>query len=136
MKKGKRVKPRFPIEYRLLITPKYKEREKKTVTLVALRTVNEFTNFLYEIIVQDSMNDNTMHLKIQGLRAPQVSLPGMGPAKFKKEYDGLSGTFTVIVTKLDREENVFVVDISTQNVALIKGPKTKFVEVVTEENDW
>ncbi len=136
MKKGKRVKPKFPIEYRLLITLKYNEREKKTVVLVALRTVNEFTNFLYEIIVQDTLNNDVLHLRINGLRAPQVSLPGMGPAKFQKEYEGLNGTFTVIVTKLDRMENIFVVNISEKLVTIVKSPKMKFVEFVTNEQDW
>jgi hypothetical protein len=136
MKQGKRIKPRFPIEYRLLITPKYKEREKKTVILAALRTVNEFTNFLYEIIVQDSVVDHTLHLKIHGLRAPKLTLPGMGPATFLKEYDDLNGTFNVIITKLDREENAFVVDISKEKVILEKSPKEKFVEIVTSEEDW
>ena len=136
MKQGKRVKPKFSIEYRLLITPKYKEREKKTVILAALRTVNEFTNFLYEIIVQDSVVDHNLHLKIHGLRAPQVTLPGTGPAVFNKEYEDLSGKFNVIVSKLGREENVFVVNISKEKITIEKSPKEKFVEIVTSEEDW
>ena len=136
MKQGKRVKPKFPIEYRLLITPLYKEREKETVILVALRTVNEFINFLYEIIVEDNVTNHDFRLNIHGLRAPQVSLPGIGPARFSKEYVNLSGKYNVIVTKLGREENVFVVEISNEKVALEQSPKKKFVEIVTNKEDW
>jgi hypothetical protein len=136
MKQGKRIKPIFPIEYRLLITPKYKERENKTVILVALRTVSEFTNFLYEIIVEDSVNDNNLLLSIHGLRAPQVSLPGTGPAVFKKEFTGFNGTYTVVVTKLNREENLFTVNISNKKVTIENSPNEKFVELVTSEEEW
>jgi hypothetical protein len=136
MKKGKRVQPKFPIEYRLLIAPKYKERENVTVILVALRTVNAFTNFLYEIIVQDSVTDHDLHLNIHGLRAPQVTLPGTGPATFKKEFTELNGTYNVIVKKLGREENVFTVAISQNGVTVERGPKKKFVEIVTNEEEW
>ena len=136
MKKGKRVAVRFPIEYRLLITPKYKEREKQTVTRVALRTVNEFSNFRYEIIVEDHIEDRTMLLKIHGLRAPKMTLPSMGPAIFSTEYSSLKGKYTVIISKLDKEENAFTVDISEHKVVLEESPKKHFVDVVTTEEDW
>ena len=136
MKQGKRVKPVFPIEYRLLITPKYKERENITVILVALRTVNEFTNFLYEIIVEDSVDGNNLHLKINGLRAPQLTLPSTGPAMFKKEYTNLNGTYSVTITKLGRDENTFTVSISNKKATVEQSPDEKFVEVVTNEEEW
>ena len=136
MKKGKRIKLKFPIEYRLLITPKYKEREKETVTLVALRTVNEFTNFLYEIVVVPEFSDRTLRLNIHGLRAPQVTLPGSGPAKFRSEYNNLHGRYTVIVSKLNREENSYEVSVSKESVVIEKSPRKKFVDLVTNEDEW
>ena len=89
MKKGKRIKPKFPIEYRLLITHRFKEREGKTVTLVALRTVNEFTSFRYEIVAGLEVDGQKIRLKIHGLRAPQVTIPGTGPALFREEHEQL-----------------------------------------------
>jgi len=136
MKQGKRVKPKFPIEYRLLITPKVKEREKKIVTLFALRTVNEFTNFRYEIIVEPEVNNRTMHLKIRGLRAPQVSIPAVGPATFSAEYDGLNGSYDVIISKHAKYENKFIVNINKEKIVVKEIPNKRFIEIVTDENEW
>ena len=136
MKQAKQVVAKDPIEYRLLITPKYKEREKVTVTLVALRTITEFTNFQYEIVVEDSVEDRTIQLGIHGLRAPRMSLPKMGPAIFEKEYSDLKGKFTIIVTKLDQVENSFEVSISKTKVVIQNGPQNQFVDIVTRQEDW
>lgn len=136
MKQGKRVKPVELFDYSLLITPKYKEREKKTVMLVALRTVKEFGNFQYEIIVEESVDDKTLRLDIRGLRAPQQTIPGAGPALFKKEYEGLKGTYNIVVTKLDKTKNEFVVEIGEKDVKILKSPKKKFVTLTTNEEEW
>jgi hypothetical protein len=136
MNRGKRIKPVVPIEYRLLITPKLKERERKIVTLVALRTMVEFTNFRYDIVVEPECTDRTLKFTIRGLRAPQVSLPGTGPAVFKTEYDGLHGTYNVIVSKHGKDENLFSVHISNNEIRLKKIPEKKFVEIVTKEVEW
>src|SRR5437867_7683106 len=119
----------------MVITPRYNDREKKTVTLVALRTVNEFRNFLYEIVVHPEVSGHALRLKIQGLRAPQVSLPGTGPARWSAEYDDLQGAYTVTVSKLEREENAFDIRIASDKVIVEKSPKTKFVELITTEED-
>ncbi len=135
-RKTDRVKPRFPIEYRVLITRTYKEREKETVTTVAIRTVNEFTNFRYEIVVEAVLKDQSLRLGINGLRAPQVTIPGTGPATYRTEFRNLRGTYTVIVSKPGREENTFSVRISGDSVTIESVPKKKFVEIVTDENEW
>ena len=136
MKKGKRVKPKFPIEYRLLITPKQGEREKETVILVALRTVNEFKNFLYEIVVEPRLADRTVRLDIHGLRAPQVTIPGTGPAKFMTEFKDLHGIYSVAVSKPNGEENLYKVNISNTEVIIEESPNKKFVDLVTNEEEW
>ena len=136
MNKGKRVKPKFPIEYRVLITPRFKERETEPVTMIALRTVNEFTNFRYEIVVLPEISDHTIKLNIHGLRAPQVSLPGSGPAIFETEYNNLDGIYDVVVSKPDHEENNFSVSISKDHIIVEKSPRNKFVEIVTSEEEW
>ena len=136
MKKGKRIKPKFPIEYRLLIIQRFKEREGKTVTLVALRTVNEFTSFRYEIVAGLEVDGQKIRLKIHGLRAPQVTIPGTGPALFREEHEQLRGLYTVAVSKLDREENVFSVRFDGDIVTVESSPRNKFVEIVTNEEEW
>jgi len=136
MKKGKKVKPPTPAEYRLLITPKMKEREKRAVTLIALRTLKEFRSFRYEIIVEDLIEGSTIYLKIHGLKAPQVGLPSMGPAVYRAEYPRLRGEYSLVVTKLNREENKFTVSFTDTSVTVKEGPEKKFVEIVTSEREW
>jgi len=136
MKKGKRVKPKFPIEYRVLITQQLNEREKKMMTLVALRTTIEFKNFLYEIIVEPILSDRTLHLKIHGLRAPQVTIPGTGPAKYSTTFGDLAGTYAVIITKPNGEENAFEIHIANNLVAVEKSPRKRFADLVTKEEEW
>ncbi len=136
MKKGKKIKPVAPVEYRLLITHKIKEREKRKVILFALRTTKEFSSFRYEIIVEDLIEGNTIYLKIHGLKAPQVGLPATGPAVYRAEYPRLRGEYSVVVTKLDREENAFTVVITDTSITVKESPEKKFVEIITREEDW
>ncbi len=136
MKQGKRIKRAFPAEYRLLIDQKRKEREQTTVTRAALRTVNEFTNFRYEIVVEPVLEGKTIRLSIHGLRAPQVTIPGTGPAVFETEFEGLRGTYTVVVSKLDREENQFTISISAESVTLKSPAGGGFVDLVTNVQEW
>jgi hypothetical protein len=136
MKKGKRVKPKFPIEYRLLMVRRMSERDKTMETFVALRTTLEFRNFLYEIIVEPIAAEQTLHLKIHGLRAPQVTIPGTGPAKFSATFGDLHGRYEVIITKPNGEENAFTVHIANDHVEVEKGPRKKFADLVTREEEW
>lgn len=136
MKQGKRVKVIFPIEYRLLVTSLYKEREKEFVTLIGLRTFNEFTNFHYELIVDISLSGKTLEIDIRGLRAPQVTIPGSGPAVFMKEVKDLHGTYTIVVKKLSKEENIFSLHITKEKVVVKESPAKRFTDVVTTREDW
>lgn len=136
MKQGKRVRPVFPIEYRLLVTLRYNEREDHYVTLIGLRTTNEFSNFRYEMIVEPKVSGKTLRLDIHGLRAPQVTIPGSGPAVFRTEFPELLGRYNIIVAKLDKEENAFTLNISTNGVVVEKVPRKRFVDIVTTEDRW
>ena len=136
MKKGKRVKVVFPIEYRLLVMPTYKEREKRVVTLFGLRTINEFSSFHYEIIVETDVSGKTIRLDIHGLRAPQVTIPGSGPAVFRQEFPGLHGAYSLVVKKLDKLENTFSLSISDEKVTLKESPEKRFIDVVTIPEEW
>jgi hypothetical protein len=136
MKKGKRVKPKFPIEYRVLMTQQRSEREKRMMTLVAIRTTIEFNNFLYEIIVEPILEDRTLHLKIHGLRAPQVTIPGTGPAKYSTTFGDLNGTYAVIIAKPNGEENAFEIHVTNKHIVVEKSPRKRFVDLVTKEEEW
>ncbi|HUL44271.1 MAG TPA: hypothetical protein VLY03_07935 [Bacteroidota bacterium] len=136
MKKGRRVKPVFPIEYRLLLIQRYDERMKKHLTHAAIRTVNEFSSFRYEIIVTPSVDGNKVGFHIQGLRAPQVTIPHSGPAMFEHDFPGLNGTYDVVITKLDHAENRFTVDISRDEIVVRSSPQERFVDLVTDKEEF
>lgn len=136
MKSSMRKGGSIHTEYRLLITQQYSERLKMIVSMVALRTVEEFSNFRYEIVVEDSVMSNVLRLDIHGLRTPKQTLPSFGPAEFRKEFPDLKSVQEVIVSKLDGEENVFQVKITKNDVEVLKSPKEHFVELVTNEEVW
>lgn len=136
MKKGKRVRPELPAEYVLLVTPWYNERTKEQVTLFALRTVNEFTNFRYALVVKPELRDRTMTLLVQGLSAPELTLPATGPAEFRDERPGLKGTYDVVVSKHGKATNTFSVSITQARVKVERMPEDRFVEIVTRIEDW
>jgi len=135
-RRSRKAEVRQPFEYVLLIAPKFNERKNKTVTRVAIRTVKEFTNFAYELIVDTRMEDRRLILGIRGLRAPQLTFPAVGPATFESEFDDLLGNYEVAVSKLGKEVNVFRVDIRPENVTLEKKPAAGFVDVVTRPEEW
>jgi len=136
VKKGKRVKPVFPIEYRLLLAPRYNERDRRRVTYVALRTVTEFSHFRYEVVVKAEVKGRELHLDIHGLRAPELTLPHSGSALFETELADLDGTYTVVVSKPGHEVNRFTVEITADRVSLLRSPEERFIDLVTAPSEW
>lgn len=134
--KKRRVASVQPVDYRLLITPRYDERTQRAVVHVAIRTVKEFSNFRYEVVVTHRRDDYTLHLDIEGLRAPELTFPGSGPATFEQVYEELFGTFDIEVKKLGKEVNRFRVHITPESVTVEEKPKEKFIEIVTSIEDW
>ena len=136
MKRGKRVKPVFPVEYRLLISSQYDESDKQTAISFKLRTISEFTSFSYEIIVEHELQDRTIKLNIRGIRAPQLSIPSSGPAYFKTVYPDLSGRYDLIVSKPGKSDNLYSINITKKQIIIEKRPKKIFVDVITSDSDW
>lgn len=126
----------LPAEYRLLITHRYSEQLKMIVVFVGLRTIEEFGNFRYEIVVVDKITDHMLKLDIHGLRAPRQNLPSFGPATFRKEYPDLKGVDEVVVARLDGEENSYQIKITKDNILVKQAPQKVFVQLVTREEEW
>ena len=124
------------LEYRLLIAPRYNEREQRYKTLILLETIQVFSTFRYEISVREELSDHTLHLTILGLKAPRLSLPASGHAHFSREYDNLRGTYEVTIEGLDGRTNTFSLRITQNQVSLLKAPSKKFVEAVVDESRW
>ncbi len=135
----KTKKPRVsknPIEFKLLVTHAYDEVQDKKLLLVGLRTILEFTNFQYEISVEDVREGSSITLNILGLRAPKGTLPRMGTAQFKQVYEKPTTIKTIVVRKLEKKENTFSVSVTRTRVLVNKQPQKPFVEIVTNEVEW
>ena len=135
-KRGKKEKPAIPVEYVLLVTPHVNERTGERVTLVALRTVTEFVNFRYDLIVRPTLDGTTLTLLIQGLGAPEMTLPAMGPAQYQLERNDLSGNYDIVVSKHNKQHDLYRVNVSPARVTVESKPDNRFSEIVTRIEDW
>ena len=122
-------KKRPHLEYRLFVLPSFNEVTKKYSTVFRLETIKEFSNFSYEIAVEEMIVGSSIRWKIHGLRSPGISLPSTGPAAFTKKHNNLSGMYEFTLTKLDGAENTFTFHIHDGEVSLVKSPRQKFLEI-------
>lgn len=135
-KRGKREKPVITTEYVLLVTPYVNPRTGDKVTLIGLRTVTEFTSFRYDLVVQPTLDGRTLTLLIQGLSAPQLTLPAMGPAEFRLERKEFEGTWDIVVSKHNKLFDSYTVRVSPADVKVEKIPGERFSDIVTRIEDW
>ena len=114
-------------EYILRIFHHKDERTSKKCVAFTVETVNVFTNFKYEVLLEDTLQGKELTLKIVGLHAPAMLMPGKGPAIGRREFSGLKGTYAVHVRKMGKELNDFVVDISPKQISIKDDPDKSFV---------
>ncbi|HLF20544.1 MAG TPA: hypothetical protein VI704_07125 [Bacteroidota bacterium] len=128
MTKKKKPEP----EYRLNIFYYYDKQTKEKKLVFLVRTIQEFVNFNYEILLNDKVEDHTIHIKIGGLNTPSSLMPGTGPARGKKEYAMLKGTYLLVVSRLDGARNDFRLEITPHSVRILDIPKNPLVLVSAE----
>ncbi len=114
-------------EYVLRIFHHLDERMNAKGVVFAVETVNVFTNFRYEVLLEDRRAENEITLKILGLHTPAMLMPGKGPAVGQREYFNLKGEYTVRVSKMGKEINEFLVAISPKNITIKDGPNKSFI---------
>jgi hypothetical protein len=136
LKRGKRVTPELTAEYVLLVTPYVNQRTGEKVTLIALRTVKEFTSFRYNLVVEPRLEGRTLTLLIQGLRAPELTLPAMGPAEYHLERKDIEGKYDIVVSKHNKMFDSYSVTVSPGGVTVDKIPAKRFSEIITRIEDW
>jgi hypothetical protein len=119
-------KPKAP-EYLLRIFPHLDEHTNSTSVVIAVETLEVFTNFRYEILLEDRRSGKVIELKILGLHAPAMLMPGKGPAQARRHYTGLKGLYTIRVFKMDKELNEFLVEFSPKKIAIRDEPVKSFV---------
>jgi hypothetical protein len=123
------AKQKTEIEYRLLVVPAYDETLQKHGTLFLVETVKQFTNFNYQILVEEEYRKRTVTWKIHGLSAPAMSMPAVGGARFDKIYFEMIGTVHFTLIKKDGQENTVTVKVGPNGVKIVDLPPHPFLNV-------
>lgn len=122
-------------DYTLNIFPYHDPSTGRSTTAFLVQTTKVFVSFRYEILLQAAVEDRTVHIKIQGLHAPELLMPGGGPARGWRTFDGLNGHYHVVVTKQDKSVNTFDCDVAAGGVTLLKRPEHPFILPSTDAVD-
>ena len=125
------AKQKIELEYRLLVVPAFDETLQRHGTLFLVETVKQFTNFNYQILIEDVLKRHAVTWKIHGLSAPAMSMPAVGGARFEKIYFDLSGIVHFTLIKKDGQENTVTVKVSPTGVKLVEMPPHPFVAAYT-----
>jgi len=123
MAKGKGKGP----EYTLNVFPIYDEQTKRDVVVFLVQTTKVFVSFRYEILLEESVDDRVITIRILGLYVPEILLPQTGPARGRRDLTGLKGLYTVRVIKQDKSINEFQFEFTPQGAVLKHKPKDAFI---------
>jgi hypothetical protein len=125
-------------EFRLLIEHFNDPLSKRTGTAFMLRTVEEFQNFVYELVVETKRKDDReIMFNIVGLKTPMSDFPRPGPAVFRYEIENLKyGDYTLLIQRRGKQTNQFRVSIK-KNIKVVRSARQgKFIDVTTDHNEW
>jgi hypothetical protein len=134
MAKKKSLPPGY--EYRLLVTPYFDEREQAHKTLIVLETTKMFASFRYDLSVDETIEGKTIAMTVRGLRAPRLSLPTSGSARFERLHEQLNGTYDISVKGLDGMVNTFKIKVTPKTVRVLAGAAEGFVQLFTDLKTW
>jgi hypothetical protein len=124
----RRKKHRDP-EYSLHVFHYVDERIRKVLQVFLVQTVKEFTSFNYEILLDVAVQDRTIQMKILGLRTTPLIMPGVGPARGRRDFTDLRGSYQLNVFKLDGATNEFQVDLTPSSITITGTPTSPFITV-------
>lgn len=127
MAKKKKHEP----QYLLNIFPHFDEKTRRDVIVFLVQTARIFVNFRYEILLDNSITENNITLKILGLHVPSVLLPQSGPAIGIRQYDTLYGTYNLSIIKQDGTINEFKAEFLPREVKVTAFSKDPFILVST-----
>ena len=122
-------------EYSLHVFHHFDERIRKVLQIFLVQTVKEFTSFNYEILLDVALQDRTIQMKILGLRTTPLIMPGVGPARGRRDFTDLRGSYTLNVVKLDGETNGFEVDLAPSSISISGTPVSPFITVSNKPVD-
>jgi hypothetical protein len=124
-----RKKKQHDPEYSLHIFHHYDERVRKTLQVFLVQTTKEFTSFNYEILLDVAVEDRVIQLRILGLRTTPLIMPGIGPARGRRDFTDLRGSYLLSVIKLDGVTNEFQLEMNPSSIAIDGTPTSAFITV-------
>ena len=124
----RRKKHRDP-EYSLHLFHHFDERTRRALQVFLVQTIKEFTSFNYEILLYAVLRELLIQLKILGLRTTPLIMPGVGPARGRRDFTGLLGSYHLSVIKLDGETNDFRIDVTPIRINVRGNPEHPFIIV-------
>jgi len=119
-------------EYRLNI---FRARDPKSLQdgwVFLVRTVKEFVSFNYEILLSSAVEKNSITLKITGIHAPLLVMPGIGPAKGSVFLHDLHGPYALTVKKLNKEVNDFKIVLRNERAEVRNVSAKPFITLHTD----
>ncbi len=123
------------LEYHLKIFPYTDERKGEQGHVFELITVKEFKTFKYDILVNVSVDNDTIYFPIHGISPPQFSIPEHGPATFTKAVSNLRGTYDIIVSKLNGPQTTYTVTFTPKKTVLKGRGKSSFIQLETTHKE-
>jgi hypothetical protein len=119
-------------DYRCFIFPDFDEREQRYKTRVVIETTTLFSNFRYELKVDEHVEGKTLKYTVRGLTTPKLSLPHPGAARFTRLYDDLKGTFEMIVEGLDGKTAWSKVKITPRKIEVLETSHNTLAQFAAE----
>ena len=130
-------RPEDRAEYRLLIEPFNDPIAKRSGTAFLFRTSEEFQNFVYELVIENSVKGRKIFFKIVGLRTPLSDFPAAGPAICRCEMENLQpGEYTLLIDRRSKQVNQFKVSIHKKIKILHSSQDGKFIDITTDRTEW
>ena len=126
----KRIPPPIRMGYRLMVSSIVNDHDRKHKTRFVLETSQSFASFVYDLSVQEQLEEHHLRLKVLGLKAPQLRIPSAGRARFERDVEGLGGAFDVTIEGMYGRTNTFKFRISTGTIKLVKAPRETFTELI------
>ena len=119
-------------DYTLNIFHDVDEESKARGVVFVVQTTKVFVSFRYDILLEPSEEGRTIRLRIKGLHAPELLMPGGGPAIGRCHFTNLFGHYHLIVVKQDKTHNSFDIDVGKKEVTLLRSPQQSFIQVTTD----
>lgn len=134
----KQVRPaKLDYEYELYLSKEHDDIKKKDFILFDFKTKKVFENFTYEIHVIPIINLEAKELEfnVEGLSAPRLDISKTGSAGYEyKLYDYKNTDYDLKMLKYGKGKILFKIKITPNYIKVTRQPKTKFINIITEED--